>query len=459
MTDPFKKLAFVDIETNGSSVTQDSIIEIGIIRVENGVVVDTMNTLVNPQAHIPPFISGITGITTKDVEDAPPFDAIQEEVFSMLEGCVFIAHNARFDYGFIRNQFRRRDYMYTSRVMCTARLSQLLFPEHTKHNLDSIIARYNFTVKNRHRAYDDAYVLWEFYQTLHRTVDPELLAETMKKVTKLPATPAQLPPGILDSLPETPGVYEIYGESPIPLYIGKSKNIRERILSHFSGDYTSDSEMDIARQTKDIRITQTAGEMGALLLESQLVREKSPVYNRKLRKTEVQAVVVEDVTKDGYKTAHILEMKEIPLDTISTVLKISKSKKAAKMFLEKCCDDAGFCKKVFGLERGSGSCFGYKIERCAGACVGEEPPERYNTAFDEAFKYTRIQPWPFEGKIGLKDHGDIHVFDRWCHLVTLTEDRLHELEESTYEATFDYEAFKLVRRFVEKYPRSIVRFG
>lgn len=457
MNDPFEKLAFVDIETNGSSVTNDRIIEIGIVRVENGEVVDRLNTLVNPEMHIPPFITGITGISSDDVQDAPTFEALQADIYAMLEDCVFVAHNARFDYGFLRNQFKRNDYTFTSRVLCTARLSQLLFPEHTKHNLDSIIARYGFTVKNRHRAYDDAFVLWEFYQALQKTVQPDLLETSLKRVTKMPATPAQLPPGLLDTLPESPGVYEIYGESPVPLYIGKSKNIRERILSHFSGDYTSDTEMDIARQTKDIRITQTAGEMGALLLESQLVREKSPVYNRKLRKAEVQAVVVADVTKQGYKTAHILEMKEIPLETIPTVLKISKSKKAAKMFLEKLCEESGFCKKIFGLERGSGSCFGYKIERCDGACIGEEPVEQYNAAFDEAFKYTRIQPWPFDGMIGLKDHGDIHIFDQWCHLVTLTEETLHELQETTYEAKFDYKAFKLVRRFIEKYPGSIMR--
>ena len=456
MTDPFDKLAFVDIETNGSSVTNDRIIEIGIVRVENGQVVDKLNTLVNPEAHIPPFITGITGISSNDVVDAPTFTALQEEIYSMLDGCVFVAHNARFDYGFIRNQFRRYDYTFTSRVMCTARLSQHLFPEHTKHNLDSIIARYGFSVKKRHRAFDDAYVLWEFYQALHSSVEPIKLAEALRLITKMPATPAHLPPGLLETLPETPGVYEIYGDSPIPLYIGKSKNVRERILSHFSGDYTSDSEMDIARQTKDIRITQTAGEMGALLLESQMVREKSPVYNRKLRKAEVQAVVVADVTKEGYKTAHILEMKDIPLETIPTVIKISKSRKAARQFLENLCDENGFCKKIFGLERGNGSCFNYKIERCAGACVGEEPVEQYNAAFDEAFKYTRILPWPFAGKIGLKDHGDIHVFDQWCHLVTLTEETLYELEENSYEAKFDYEAFKLVRRFIEKYPGSIM---
>lgn len=452
----FTNLAFVDVETNGSSATRDRIIEIGILRVENGKVVETYNQLINPEASIPPFISSMTGITQDDVETAPTFAAIREDVYRLLDGCIFVAHNARFDYGFIRNEFKRQDYTFQTNVLCTARLSRLLFPEYRRHSVEALISRYGLQVEHRHRAFDDAKVLWDYYQYIHGTIEHETLTQALRQVTRLPATPVHLPPGILDEIPDDPGVYELYGEGPVPLYIGKSKHIRTRVLSHFSGDYTSDREMELSRQTKDITYTRTAGEIGAALLEDKLIKQKSPLYNKRSRKAELQMVLFEDTTKEGYKTVQIVTMGKIPQESVPEIVTVSRSKATARELLEGICKDHRLCPSRMGLVRGNGSCFNYKLGLCTGACCNEESTDSYNKRFDTAFAKLNVQPWPYSGMIGYKDHGDIHIFDQWCYLDTVQEEHMHSVFETSYSGNFDYGIYRMMKRILLKNPHRVI---
>ncbi|HUJ01216.1 MAG TPA: 3'-5' exonuclease, partial [Usitatibacter sp.] len=100
-------IAFIDLETTGTAATRDRITEIGIVRVADGEFADEWSTLVNPECSIPEDIRILTGITNEMVRDAPTFAEIRREVFERLDGHVFVAHNARFDYGFLKQEFRR----------------------------------------------------------------------------------------------------------------------------------------------------------------------------------------------------------------------------------------------------------------------------------------------------------------------------------------------------------------
>src|ERR1043165_5911157 len=135
-------IAFVDLETTGTTSTGDRITEIGIVRVADGEFVDEWSTLVNPERSIPEEIRILTGITNEMVRDAPTFGEVRREVFERLDGHVFVAHNARFDYGFLKNEFRRLDVKFTADVLCTVRLSRRLFPEAVGHSLDALIERH-----------------------------------------------------------------------------------------------------------------------------------------------------------------------------------------------------------------------------------------------------------------------------------------------------------------------------
>src|SRR3989344_686890 len=168
-----EKIAFVDIETTGTSLASDRIIEIGIVRVENNTVTKTFQTLINPQTYLSPFITNMTGIQEHMLDNAPTFSQVKDDIKQLLQDCVFVAHNVRFDYGFLKHEFKRLGHTFTQKHFCTVKLSQILFPRARHHNLDSIIKRHSISCENRHRAFDDAQVLWDFFQLLQQKFPPE----------------------------------------------------------------------------------------------------------------------------------------------------------------------------------------------------------------------------------------------------------------------------------------------
>jgi DNA polymerase-3 subunit epsilon len=179
-----KPLVFVDVETTGGRYTTSHILDIGIIRVENGVVVQTINQLIQPNVPIPYFITKLTGITNEMVWDQPQFETIAPELETVFKDAIFIAHNVNFDYRFFKQEFKRIGITFNSNRMCTVKLSRRLHPEQRGHSLDRIIERMGLTVTNRHRGYDDAEVLWKFFMDEYNKLGPELFVEA-KKVTTL----------------------------------------------------------------------------------------------------------------------------------------------------------------------------------------------------------------------------------------------------------------------------------
>ncbi len=163
-----RPLVFLDLETTGGSPRSSRVLEVGALRVEDGVIVQRYSQLVQPEESIPSFITGLTGIAERDVVDAPTFAMIATELRELLTGAIFVAHNVSFDYGFLQMEYRRLGQSFSADRFCTARLSRALFPEHRRHNLDSIIERHGFVVADRHRAFDDALVLQQFYEQLEQ---------------------------------------------------------------------------------------------------------------------------------------------------------------------------------------------------------------------------------------------------------------------------------------------------
>jgi DNA polymerase-3 subunit epsilon len=281
----FPALAFVDLETTGATATADRITEIGIIEVDADGVRE-WSRLVNPGTPISGFIQNLTGISNAMVADAPPFADVADEVLARLDGRLFIAHNARFDYGFLKNEFKRAGHEFRATVLCTVKLSRKLFPQHARHNLDSLIERHDLSVSSRHRALGDAQLIHQFWNRLQTAVAPETLAAAVKALTARPSLPAGLDPAAIDDLPDGPGVYLFYGENDLPLYVGKSKELKKRVLAHFAADHAAAREMNLAQQVRRIECIETGGEIGALLKEAALVKALQPIHNRSLRRND-----------------------------------------------------------------------------------------------------------------------------------------------------------------------------
>jgi DNA polymerase III subunit epsilon len=448
-----QKIAFVDIETTGSRSTYDRVIEIGILRVEDGILVKTFHSLINPDKYLPPDITMLTGITSKDLEDAPSFYSIKDELLEILDDCVFVAHNVRFDYGFLKNEFKRLDISFTPKQFCTVRLSRALYPECSHHNLDAIIERFGFKIDSRHRAFDDAQVLWDFYQQIQKQFSMDVIEAAVAKAMKRPSIPLHITQETLDKLPETSGVYLFYGDDGALLYVGKSINLRDRILSHFSSDHSSATEMKIAQQIKSIETLQTSGELGALLLEASLIKKLQPLYNRKLRISRKLVVLKRSLNKHGYQSPTLQTLDTINVDELDEVMGIFRSQAQAKRFLIELATEYTLCEKVLGVDHSSGPCFGYRLGRCKGACAQMESSTNYNLRFALAFGKHKLRTWPFAGPIMIEEHNPIEkkkegfIIDKWCHVANLDlsskQPKLKPLE-----GTFDLDAYKILNRYL-----------
>ena len=274
----------LDLETTGGNALHDRITEIAAVRIENGVETARWSTLVNPGVRIPPFIQALTGISDAMVADAPAFDEVAKKLLEMLEGAVFVAHNVRFDHSFVLHELARLDLTFKLKTLCTVRLSRKLYPQHKGHGLDAILKRHGLHTLSRHRAMGDVEVVLQWLQIAKTELGE---AAVQRAATELLQGSAALPPQLetaISDIPDSPGVYLFFGEGALPLYIGKSVTMRTRVLSHFQSAAKVARELRILTEIRRVEWIETAGELGALLLESRLVKEKQPVYNRQLRR-------------------------------------------------------------------------------------------------------------------------------------------------------------------------------
>ncbi len=449
-------LVFLDTETTGLSVKKDRIIEVGLLRVENGKEVARYQTLINPQTYISPFISQITNIQASDLEEAPLFEDIAPILFDFLDGAILVAHNVRFDYGFLRSEFLRAERKYKTKLLCSARLSRILFPQERHHNLDSIIERFQITVQNRHRAFDDARVVWEFFQKIPNRVSEEVLEKAVQYLLKNSSLPRHLDTKEVKNLPEGPGVYIFYGDENIPLYVGKSVSIKDRVYSHFVSDYKESKEMNLSQQVKRIETISTSGELGALLKESELIKSLQPIYNRKLRAARRMIVLKEITNTQGYTEVKLEELTDINPDETRNIIATCKSKLQAKEYLHFLKEEYGLCEKLLGLEKTKTSCFSYRLGNCKGACIGKENPLVYNARCIIAFSKNKIKPWPFDGPIIVTEENEFEKtkdkfwVDKWCLLGKKTSDEFSEGEFSLRDYRFDMDTYKILLSFLSK---------
>lgn len=443
-------LCFIDTETTGTNAAFGRIIEIGIIKVVDGKVVKEFKTLLNPQTFLDPFIENMTGITSAQLENAPEFYSIKDELLEIFSDSIFVAHNVRFDYGFIRNEFKRIGIKFTSRHFDTIKLAKLLYPNYKHYNLDAIIENFGIKCENRHRAYDDAKVIYEFYEQSRKNIKPELFEQAVGIALKRTSVPISIPIETIDNLPEAPGVYLFYDEFGAPLYIGKSINIRDRVLSHFSNDHLSLTDMKLSKQAAQIETIETAGELGALLLESTLIKEKQPIFNRMLRESRKMPILLKTENKKGYFTVDIKELNEIESTQIENVLGVFRTLKQTKEYLYTVAKEYKLCPKILGIEKGRGACFYSYLNLCMGACNNLEATLKYNLRFEEGFYKRKVRPWRFDSPILIKEEGDMaesHLIDKWCYLGSLKSEN-DNIEDLQREYRFDYDTYKILSRFI-----------
>ena len=447
-----RPLAFIDLETTGATATADRITEIGIVEVDEDGSVREWQQLVNPGTRIPPFIEQLTGISNAMVADAPPFAAVADETLRRLEGRLFIAHNARFDYGFLKNEFKRLGIAFRAPVLCTVKLSRTLYPEFHRHNLDSLIERHGLQADARHRALADAQLIHQFWQKIHVDRSSEDIAAALKKLNARPSLPSHLDAGIVDDLPDTPGVYLFYGENDLPLYIGKAKDIRQRVLSHFAADHNSAREMALAQQLRRIDWIETAGEIGALLKEATLVKQLLPTHNRQLRKNDDLCTWTLVDEGEGWLRPQLAAARDLDFGLSTSCYGLFKNAREATEVLRALADSHNLCDILLGLEKRTPGkpCFGHQIRRCKGACVGKEPLARHTLRLVGALAGLKLVSWPFAGPALIREGEEAHLIEGWRYLGTPSSDaELAELLDAG-RPQFDRDTYKLLAKYTGK---------
>lgn len=446
-----QSLAFVDLETTGATATADRITEIGIVEVDESGVRE-WSQLVNPEAPIPVFIQRMTGITDDMVREAPTFDRLAGEVLARLQGRLFIAHNARFDYGFLKNEFRRAGYDFRATVLCTVKLSRRLFPQYPRHNLDALIERHGLQAQGRHRALADAQLIHQFWDLVRESRSDEDLAALVKELTARPSLPAQLDPGVVDDLPEGPGVYIFYGEDDLPLFVGRAKDIGRRVLTHFVGDHPSTREMSLARQVRRIDWTVTGGEIGAQLKEIALIAQLRPTLNRQGRRNDELCAIALVDHGGGLVNAEIVYARDVDFGRQGNLYGLFRNGREATGVLAELAAAHSLCHAVLGLEKVTAGrpCFAHQVRKCKGICVGAEAPAAHTFRLVQALARLHLPRWPYAGPACIREGDDVHVVDGWCYLGSArSEDELWPLLEQS-RPSFDRDTYRILVRAVAR---------
>ncbi|ANQ48929.1 GIY-YIG nuclease family protein [Flammeovirga sp. MY04] len=374
------KYAVIDLETTGGSVAQGGkIIEIAIIVLENGVEIDRFESFVNPEMNIPPFIQQLTGIKNATVKDAPKFFEIAKKVVEVTENCTFVAHNAEFDYNFVKDEFKLLGYKYLRNSLCTVETSRILLPGKKSYSLGKLCDEIGIPHNKRHRAIGDTEATAKLFQLLLEQENAEQVIEEMTVYDVYSSKKHyMIKKEVIDALTDETGVYYLYNEEEELIYIGKSKNIRKRILQHLSNKSTPRA-IRMAEMVRDVKTTITGSELIALLLESDEIKKHQPRFNRAQRRTKQFFGIYKYIDDNNYINFRIAPLSEGDYPVTTTF-----SRKEAERILDRMIEKNNLCQKLCGIDHSQNSCFRYQLKNCKGACCGEETAESYNVRANEA---------------------------------------------------------------------------
>jgi DNA polymerase-3 subunit epsilon len=363
------RYSVIDIETTGGKAGIGRITEIAVYVVEGEEIVNKFSSLVNPECSIPPYISRLTGITNSMVEKAPRFYEIAKRIVEITEDTIFVAHNAPFDYNFVKKEFESLGYNYERRVLCTVRLSRKIIPGHRSYSLGNLCRDLNIPLSDRHRAGGDAHATALLLKHLIGKQGDYIVAEDDFDIKGIHP---DLDLTKLRQLPELPGVYYFHDPQNEVIYIGKSKNIRKRVFSHLSAKGKRNLRMK--EQLVNVSFELTGSELVALLRESDEIKQQKPLFNRAGRRTIFNWGIYSITDRKGYCRFFIDRIK----DNINQPLDAFPTREDAVKSLSARAEKFHLCRQLCGLEDKTGPCFNLSVQQCNGACAGIEEPVIYN---------------------------------------------------------------------------------
>lgn len=386
------RYAIVDIETTGGRPDRDRITEIGIVLHNGREITETWSSLINPGVSIPPYISRLTGISQEMVEDAPMFHEVAREIILRLEHAVFVAHNVRFDYQFVRESFRDLGFTFSRPFLCTIKMSRQAFPGLPSYSLENLIRHFDIPAERRHRALDDALATAALFERA-LSAAPELSRQDQS--TKLRRLPRHLAPDRLENVPNACGVYYFRNLQGEVIYVGKSVHIRQRLDEHLQAITRKADLLD--REIADIDWVVTGSELYAALLESYEIKRLHPSVNRAQRTRGLPYAIHQESDPRGY-----IRLKVAPGGEEDEVIERYASKTAAFAALAQAVKRFELCRHLSIEQVADRPCFEFQVGACRGACCEMEAPEDYNPRVRLAISFLGQD---LEGSFYLLDEG------------------------------------------------------
>lgn len=411
-----RALAVVEVKTTGVHPARDAIWELAIIQVDaEGCVAERLHWLFEPCVALPPQLLSLSGLHPLELSGQPRIDSEARAIADAIRGRVLMGHNLRFSLAFLRRVLPDWKTLRPPQL-CTLRLARATLPQLASAGFDALCAHFGITRFFRDRAVPDAEAVLTLAQHLLQQVAPTTLGQQLRSAARPPLLAAER----FAQLPE----HYFLGDGGAQLYVGKSRNLRRRVMSHFQNDHRDRRSLQMVQQIRDVQLAVTAGELGALLFESAEIKRLQPLYNRRLRK---QRELLTWALAGEPGELHIELLQHHALRPGLRHVGLFRSRHQARQWLLEQARERRLCLRVLGLEEGEGACFAYQLGRCAGACCGEEPRSAHDRRLLAGAERLQTQAWPWNGPVALverdEQHGltQWHVLDQWRHLGTVDQ--------------------------------------
>ena len=411
-----RALAVVEVKTTGVHPARDAIWELAIIQVDaEGCVAERLHWLFEPGVALPPQLLSLSGLHPLELSGQPRIDSEARAIADAIRGRVLMGHNLRFSLAFLRRVLPDWKTLRPPQL-CTLRLARATLPQLASAGFDALCAHFGITRFFRDRAVPDAEAVLTLAQHLLQQVAPTTLGQQLRSAARPPLLAAER----FAQLPE----HYFLGDGGAQLYVGKSRNLRRRVMSHFQNDHRDRRSLQMVQQIRNVQLAVTAGELGALLFESAEIKRLQPLYNRRLRK---QRELLTWALAGEPGELHIELLQHHALRPGLRHVGLFRSRHQARQWLLEQARERRLCLRVLGLEEGEGACFAYQLGRCAGACCGEEPRSAHDRRLLAGAERLQTQAWPWNGPVALverdEQHGltQWHVLDQWRHLGTVDQ--------------------------------------
>ncbi|GAA4341109.1 exonuclease domain-containing protein [Mucilaginibacter gynuensis] len=369
--------AIVDIETTGGHANANGITEIAICIHDGQKVVKRYQTLINPQREIPIYISALTGITDEMVSKAPLFKDVSHEIFQLLSGQIFVAHNVNFDYSFVRFHLAQAGYDLQCNKLCTVRLGRKILPGYMSYSLGKLCAQLGIANESRHRAAGDAEATAQLFTMLLQKDEENHIGKALKQGSKEQVLPPNLHKKEIDQLPNSPGVYYFHDQKGKVIYVGKAKSLKKRVCSHFTGNNPGLQRQEFLRNIHSITYQLCGTELIAFVLEAVEIKRLWPKYNRSLKRFEHAYALYDYIDQRGYVRLAMDKHRKYqsPLYTCNT---LTEGYTLLNYLIEK----FELCPKLCFIQKNAATCTGINSSECA--CEGLESADSYNQRVNAA---------------------------------------------------------------------------